>query len=113
MHVGIILAATNEFKNKLVNKWKREHRYNTIKGKEADDWLVIAYAEDLAVVAPPEIAAILYCRYAYLNKIYNNSVFKPAKNQAFSMGMDYKEIETQLQTAFDNIRQHPTTTKIG
>ena len=48
-----VLQATIDFKNNLVEKWKREHGYNTLKGREADDWLIIAYADDLAIVAPP------------------------------------------------------------
>ena len=64
----------------------------THKGREAKDWLVIAYADSLAVVAPPEIAAIPYCQYAYLNNLYNNPVFKPSKNKAFNMGLNSEEL---------------------
>ena len=57
-----VLLYTNEFRKRLVAKWKRDHGPNTIEGKAADDWLVIAYTDDLAIVAPPEIAALIYCR---------------------------------------------------
>ena len=38
-----VLRSTIECKNKLVSKWKREHGHNTQRGKEADDWLIIAF----------------------------------------------------------------------
>ena len=99
-------------KNKLVSKWKRDHGHITLTGNEADDWLIIACANDL-VVAPPEIAALMYCRCAYLNKLCNNSIFEPTKNQAFSMGVDSKELETQLQATFHNIRRLPIVIDYG
>ena len=99
-----VLSQTNEFRKRLVAKWKRDHGPNTLAGKAAEDWLVIAYADDLAIVAPPEIAALIYCRYAYLNKLYNNSVFKPAKNQIKQYGF---RLSGTRENTSGRIRQHP------
>ena len=102
-----VLQQTIDFMNQLAKKWTRKHGKGTPKGRAAWDRLVIAYADDMAVVAPPEIAALIFCRYAYLNKLYNNSDFKPSKNQAFSMGLSTDELNIQLQKAFAAIRLLP------
>ena len=71
-----VLRLAIEFMNHLARKWRRDHGPHTAKGKEANDWQLIAYADDLAVNAPPYVAALLYSRYAYLNKLYNSPIFK-------------------------------------
>jgi len=95
-----VLRLTIEFTSHLARNWRRQHGPNTLKGKEAQDWLLIAYADDLAICAPPFIAALIYCRYAYLNMLYNSSVFKPSKNKAFSMDLSPEELRAQLTDAF-------------
>jgi hypothetical protein len=102
-----VLQQTIDFMNQLAKKWIREHGKDTPKGRAARDWLVIANADDLAFVGPSEIAALIFCRYAYLNKLYNNSDFKPSKNQAFSMGLTTDDLTAKLREAFDDIRLLP------
>ena len=56
-----------------------EHRAQR---QRALDWMLAAFADDLTIVAPPEVAVRIYSRYAYLNKVHNSPVFKGAKTVA-------------------------------
>ena len=74
-------------------------------------WLLSAFADDLNIVAPIPIAVRLFCRYAYLNWVHNKSIFKGAKNCAFSMGLPAQLVTAQLLREFQEIRALPTATQ--
>ena len=69
--------------------------------------MLAAFADDLTIVAPPKVAVRIYSRYAYLNKVHNSSVFKGAKNVAFSMGRSAKYVKRVLKQEFQELRQLP------
>lgn len=75
----------------------------------AREWMLAAFVDDLTIVAPPKVAARVYCRYAYLNHLYNKSVFKGAKNVAFSMGLSAEEVKVRLHEKFQALRHPPPT----
>ena len=54
------------------------------------------------------MVARVYCRYAYLNRFHNGSVFKRAKNVACSMGLSAEEVQTSLHHEFQELQRLPT-----
>jgi hypothetical protein len=61
------------------NFWRSSYTLTTLQSTCWHDLILAAFADDLTIVVPPEIAARVYCRYAYLNYLYNKSQFSSQK----------------------------------
>ena len=49
----------------LKRQWKEDHKGQPDKN-DCDDWILVAFADDIFICAPPEIAAKMYMRLNYL-----------------------------------------------
>ena len=71
---------------------------NKIYMDEADDWCILAYADDIFIVAPPAIAIMFYMRFKYLMKHKVNAEFNIHKLQILSLG-DCAQLTNKLRLA--------------
>ena len=81
-------------------EWQRE-------GRDTSDWLIVVFADDIFICAPPQIAARLYAHIAYVAKRELNLEFKDDKTKFASMG-DTETLTKSLKTAFSKVQDHHT-----
>jgi hypothetical protein len=75
------------------------------RASETDGWLILAYADDIFVVAPPEIAARIYMQLNHEVKTDLDATFNLHKLEVATMG-DLDTATTALRQACQSFKNH-------